>query len=68
MPSHTTVTARAGVNIALVKYWGKRDPQENLPAVGSISMTLRDLFTQTSISPSNDERDLMDSLAFRSGQ
>ena len=57
MPSHTTVTARAGVNIALVKYWGKRDPQENLPAVGSISMTLRDLFTQTSISPSNDERD-----------
>ncbi|MGB0648261.1 MAG: diphosphomevalonate decarboxylase [Bradymonadia bacterium] len=57
MPSLRTVTARAGVNIALVKYWGKRDTNENLPAVGSISMTLRDLFTQTSISVSEDESD-----------
>jgi diphosphomevalonate decarboxylase len=33
-------TARANVNIALVKYWGKRDPALNLPATGSISLTL----------------------------
>jgi len=33
-------TARANVNVALVKYWGKRDPALNLPATGSISLTL----------------------------
>lgn len=36
-------TARAGANVALVKYWGKRDEERNLPAVGSISITLSDL-------------------------
>ncbi len=41
------VTAIAHSNIALVKYWGKRDDRLNLPAVGSISITLRDLYTQT---------------------
>ena len=35
-----TGRARAGINIALVKYWGKRDRALNLPAVGSISLTL----------------------------
>jgi len=38
-------TAIAQPNIALIKYWGKRDHERNLPAVGSISVTLRDLFT-----------------------
>lgn len=33
-------TARASANIALVKYWGKRDLALNLPAAGSISLTL----------------------------
>ncbi len=33
-------TARAAINVALVKYWGKRDRAANLPAVGSISLTL----------------------------
>ena len=33
-------TARANVNLALVKYWGKRDRALNLPATGSISLTL----------------------------
>lgn len=42
-------TAIAQPNIALVKYWGKRDLSRNLPAVGSISMTLRDLFTEMQI-------------------
>ena len=32
--------ARAHINIALVKYWGKRDPSLNLPMNGSISVTL----------------------------
>jgi diphosphomevalonate decarboxylase len=38
--SDAGVTARANVNVALVKYWGKRDPALNLPATGSISVTL----------------------------
>ncbi len=37
--------AIAQPNIALIKYWGKRDVEQNLPAVGSISVTLRDLYT-----------------------
>jgi diphosphomevalonate decarboxylase len=37
------VTARSNVNVALVKYWGKRDPALNLPATGSISLTLAGL-------------------------
>jgi diphosphomevalonate decarboxylase len=39
-------TAIAQPNIALIKYWGKRDIERNLPAVGSISITLRELFTR----------------------
>src|SRR5688572_17322124 len=41
--------AVAQPNIALVKYWGKRDPKLNLPAVGSISVTLRDMHTRTEV-------------------
>lgn len=37
--------AKAQPNIALIKYWGKRDTGRNLPAVGSISITLADLYT-----------------------
>ena len=44
-----SATARAGVNIALVKYWGKRDVAANLPAVGSISFTLEGLDTHTTV-------------------
>lgn len=42
----TTATAQAHPNIALVKYWGKRDSDINLPATGSLSMTL-DIFPTT---------------------
>ncbi len=41
--------ARANTNIALVKYWGKRDGALNLPAVGSLSLTLEGLSTRTSV-------------------
>lgn len=41
--------ARAQPNIALIKYWGKRDLERNLPAVGSISLTLADLYTDMSV-------------------
>lgn len=38
--------AIAHPNIALIKYWGKRDIERNLPAVGSISITLSELHTR----------------------
>jgi diphosphomevalonate decarboxylase len=43
------VTARACANIALVKYWGKRDAALNLPAAGSLSLTLAALVTETTV-------------------
>ena len=43
------VVARAHSNIALIKYWGKRDAALNIPAVGSISLTLDALSTETSV-------------------
>ncbi len=43
------VTARAHANIALVKYWGKRSSELNLPAAGSISLTLGELTTTTTV-------------------
>lgn len=42
-------TAIAHANIALVKYWGKRNAELNLPAVGSISLTLDALWTRTEV-------------------
>jgi len=44
-----SVTAVAHSNIALIKYWGKRAIQKNLPAVGSISLTLDALHTKTTL-------------------
>jgi len=41
--------AFAGANFALVKYWGKRDAALNLPDVGSISITLDALYTETRV-------------------
>ena len=49
MIARPPVTARACANIALVKYWGKRDPALNLPAAGSLSLTLGALVTETTV-------------------
>lgn len=48
-PARGPVTARACANIALVKYWGKRDRERNLPAAGSLSLTLGALVTTTTV-------------------
>jgi len=48
-------TAIAQPNIALIKYWGKRDIDRNLPAVGSISITLSELQTQVSVDLNIDQ-------------
>jgi diphosphomevalonate decarboxylase len=41
--------AQAQPNIALIKYWGKRDIEQNLPAVSSLSVTLDSLWTRMSV-------------------
>jgi len=42
-------SAQAQPNIALIKYWGKRDIEQNLPAVSSLSVTLDSLWTKMSV-------------------
>lgn len=47
--STNPVTAVAHPNIALIKYWGDADQDLHIPANGSISITLAELHTQTSV-------------------
>jgi diphosphomevalonate decarboxylase len=42
-------SARAHTNIALIKYWGKRDATLMLPANSSVSMTLDKFYTDTTV-------------------
>jgi diphosphomevalonate decarboxylase len=51
LQSNESATARAHANVALVKYWGKRDEALNLPAVGSISLTLDGLSATATVAP-----------------
>jgi len=44
-----TGIALAHPNIALIKYWGKREAGANVPATGSLSITLDSLNTRTRI-------------------
>ncbi len=44
-----SATATAHPNIALIKYWGKRDAALNLPAVPSLSITLDGFRTETTV-------------------
>lgn len=53
------VRARAHTNIALVKYWGKRNAALNLPAVGSLSLTLDRFYTTTTLTPHDEPRDTL---------
>jgi diphosphomevalonate decarboxylase len=41
------VSCRASPSLALLKYWGKLDGEENLPATPSLAVTLGGLFTET---------------------
>jgi len=49
MTSKLSATAEAHPNIALVKYWGKRDGADNVPATPSLSITLSDIRTRTRV-------------------
>jgi diphosphomevalonate decarboxylase len=57
MSAAHAVTAVAGTNIALVKYWGKRDVTLNLPATGSLSLTLDRMGTRTTVTFDDGEHD-----------
>lgn len=43
------ITARAHTNIALVKYWGKKDTTMIIPYTDSLSLTLDEFYTTTSV-------------------
>lgn len=43
-------TAKAHTNIALVKYWGKKDSRLILPYTDSLSLTLDEFYTTTTVS------------------
>ena len=45
----TSAVARAHTNIALVKYWGKRDSELMLPQTDSLSLTLNEFYTDTKV-------------------
>ncbi len=51
------MTATAHTNIALIKYWGKKDSFLNLPTTSSLSLTLDRFYTTTSVSPSKTGTD-----------
>ncbi|TAN36187.1 MAG: diphosphomevalonate decarboxylase [Verrucomicrobia bacterium] len=46
-----SATAFAPANIALCKYWGKRDPELNLPTAGSLSISLGKLGSEVTLAP-----------------
>lgn len=48
-PFGSKATARAGSNIAFIKYWGAANAAINLPLSNSISMTLADAHTTTTV-------------------
>ncbi len=48
--NHFSATATAHPNIALVKYWGKRDEKRILPFQSSVSVTLAPLAVTTTVS------------------
>ena len=45
------VTVRSYANIAIIKYWGKKAEKEMIPATSSISLTLENMYTETTLSP-----------------
>ena len=45
-------------NIAIIKYWGKKDAEKMIPATSSISLTLKDMYTETEISFISDKESI----------
>lgn len=49
------VKVKSYANIAIIKYWGKKDAAKMIPSTSSISLTLNDMFTETELEFINDE-------------
>lgn len=47
----TPVRVKSYANIAIIKYWGKEDADQMVPSTSSISLTLENMFTKTSLTP-----------------
>ncbi len=54
-----TRTARAYTNIALIKYWGKKNQQLKLPYTNSLSLTLDRFYTDTKATIINADKDIV---------
>lgn len=54
------VDVLAHPNVALIKYWGKRDEIEKIPASPSLSITLGGLVTKTTVSEVNNDEVFID--------
>ena len=51
----TPVTVRSYANIAIIKYWGKeKKKKEMVPATSSISLTLENMYTETTFVAATD--------------
>ena len=53
-----TKSVRSYANIAIIKYWGKKDAKNMIPAKSSISLTLENMYTDTEISFIESETDV----------
>ncbi len=56
------IGSRAFSNIALIKYWGKRDKDKNIPATPSLSISLNSLYSDTVVSFSDNDFILKDGV------
>ncbi|AKP66591.1 diphosphomevalonate decarboxylase [Companilactobacillus ginsenosidimutans] len=54
-----TKTARAYTNIALIKYWGKKNKKLKLPYTNSLSLTLDKFYTDTKSSVIDNDEDIV---------
>lgn len=57
VPQQDSATAFASSNIALCKYWGKRDVELNLPVTSSLSISMSHLGASSKISIAEDKQD-----------
>lgn len=58
-PQNQSAEAFAPTNIALVKYWGKRNPELNLPVTSSLSISLDDKGAKTTFSIHDNSQDII---------
>lgn len=57
-----TATAKAHTNIALIKYWGKKDRELNLPTTSSLSLTLNEFYTITTVTEGKEDTLLINNM------